>query len=516
MVNGTFIPVQDIVSKGPKFKVGDEVECIEGATSHSGPGSGWKLGYRFIVEKITFVDSGRPIYWKGLEGHGVYEDYLKLVAEEALITVGSIIKLKEYESYSDYTRHMGEQAKVVEIGGYPPLSYGIQWSDGSSSSVSRENIIIVKGGLRCKNFIVGDVITYEKGSDAFEGEGQIVFNDGLYYHIRLVEGTGGGLLLADGKTCWKVRAVNRLNLKRKRRRKIIVGLSERVGELFRYNEEIYIKDRHLVGKIYDIGYNAGIPRYTIEYYPKRRYVLVNSQDIERATDELKAEACYRCLVKKLSRERPGTEEENKKIRPGCAVEIRNMEENEDNGWEIGRRYIVIPTKYGNSSGSCYINKGGLGNTYDVDKSRVRFVEDLSVKFKFKISATVANSFYGYRGEKSPLVLLGANKKGVVDISIMSSDMSGCDELAGMSPNVFANTLRTLILTKREWVGYGIIYAGRDRAPTFWGLGLRFIERDKNLSRVYVCILPQKGIYPYRLVKYAGQLQFLPMQLQVVP
>ena len=57
-----------------KFKVGDFVECMGKKR-----GSGWKLGHQFKVTSITAHTTSTPIYWKGIENCGVYEESLKLV-----------------------------------------------------------------------------------------------------------------------------------------------------------------------------------------------------------------------------------------------------------------------------------------------------------------------------------------------------------------------------------------------------------------------------------------------------
>ncbi len=62
-----------------KFKVGDEVICIE--SDKESTGDGWQKDYRFTINKITSQDSEYPIYWKGLNRCGVFEHALKLAKE---------------------------------------------------------------------------------------------------------------------------------------------------------------------------------------------------------------------------------------------------------------------------------------------------------------------------------------------------------------------------------------------------------------------------------------------------
>jgi len=59
------------------IKVGDWVECINNDNVKSG--LGFKEGLCFIVECITRYDDGDVVYFGGLDGHGVYEPYLKKI-----------------------------------------------------------------------------------------------------------------------------------------------------------------------------------------------------------------------------------------------------------------------------------------------------------------------------------------------------------------------------------------------------------------------------------------------------
>jgi len=65
-----------------KFKVGQEVECIESnvvINSRYYGGAGWKKGLRFKIISISSSGNGCPIYWPGLHNLGIYEPFLKLV-----------------------------------------------------------------------------------------------------------------------------------------------------------------------------------------------------------------------------------------------------------------------------------------------------------------------------------------------------------------------------------------------------------------------------------------------------
>jgi len=64
-----------------KIKVGMKVVCVENPngivnSDHGGKGAGWKLGYVFTVSNIT-GNSPKRILWKGYNGCGVYEDFVK-------------------------------------------------------------------------------------------------------------------------------------------------------------------------------------------------------------------------------------------------------------------------------------------------------------------------------------------------------------------------------------------------------------------------------------------------------
>ena len=74
-----------------KFKIGDEVICIDGPPNDciDYPGGGWRLGFRFRVRKYT-TGNGMFIYWNGYDGCGVYEPALRLVSKNQY--VGTRIK----------------------------------------------------------------------------------------------------------------------------------------------------------------------------------------------------------------------------------------------------------------------------------------------------------------------------------------------------------------------------------------------------------------------------------------
>lgn len=64
-----------------KFKIGDKVICVENIKDKGTKGAGWRKNLIFKVSEITSTYSDKPIYWKGLEGCGVYENYLELVTK---------------------------------------------------------------------------------------------------------------------------------------------------------------------------------------------------------------------------------------------------------------------------------------------------------------------------------------------------------------------------------------------------------------------------------------------------
>lgn len=72
-------------NKKPKFKVGDEVICIDNPNrklkgiDNDGYGHGWKEGLKFKIEGISMEER---ILWGGLKGNGVYEDCVQLVSED--------------------------------------------------------------------------------------------------------------------------------------------------------------------------------------------------------------------------------------------------------------------------------------------------------------------------------------------------------------------------------------------------------------------------------------------------
>jgi len=450
--------LETIVQENTRFSIGDTVRCIGESIGKDGNltygGAGWELDLVFKIESKNSIDE---VYWRGKNNNGVWGHHLELLTLDKLLT-------------------------------------------------------------KVKLFSIGDIVICTKVVclDNFTGEGQIVYNDGIFYHIRKLDtSSGGGILLENRQYCWKFNLIYTENLKKVGHTKIEIGIDKNIKKIFKLNDEVFVKNMNTIGKIESIIYNNGIPQYALKIYPDNRYINIKSSEIKKATNKVKAKVCYQCLVKKLTRDVLGDEEENEKIKPGSVIQVRNLEVCEKNSWIIGKKYITVHSEYDKSLEYCTISKNTLPNICTIRREHFKLVEDLSNKFTLKVSSLVVKVFNQYRGDKSPILLLGKNKKGVIDVVFTATDESGCDNLAGMPPEIFAHTLRNIILTKREWVGYGIIYHGSSKPSYFTSMGLEFIEKDMNLNRFYVCILPGRGIYPYRLIKCDGRIQLLPVQIEIV-
>jgi hypothetical protein len=496
------------------LEIGDTVECIGESSGLDGDstygGGGWKSGYIF---KIDHFSHNNEICWD-ISNNGIWCHHIRLIQE-----IGGKIKLKSYEKYSDYIAHVGQEAEITERVSASEYDYRIKWIDGVTSLVKLNNIVGINFKLAKppKPLVVGDIVTCApSNSDPFAGEGQIVYNDGIRYHIRRLDGhPGGGLLLENGGQCWRIALRHHNYLTKVRHSKIEIRISKQIKRIFKIEDEIFSKVTRIIGKVTHINYNNGFPTYTIITYPKNTTTNIAHSETVKATDKLKTEVCYQCLLKKLSRDTLGTKEENELIQPGCVAEVRNLEVCEKEYYTIGKRYIIVNSAddYENAA-QCTISKGELKDYYHINKSYFKFVKDLRSKYTIKVSSLVIKTFNQYKGDKSPILLLGKNSKGVIDVVFTATDMSGCDSLAGMPPEAFASTLRNIILTKREWVGYGIIYYG-SKPRFFTDLSREFIKKDTNFDRFYICILPRTGVYPYKLIKYDGHLQLLPVNMVIV-
>ena len=60
------------------------------------------------------------------------------------ILIGKSVKLKAYTFYNDYTGHYGEIATVENEGMFGTLPIPIRWADNTTSSVNRNNLIIIE------------------------------------------------------------------------------------------------------------------------------------------------------------------------------------------------------------------------------------------------------------------------------------------------------------------------------------------------------------------------------------
>ena len=81
----------------PKFKQGDKLRCIKvdpvpkREYQRGSRGAGWKDQLVFKVDQIRTEANGTPIYFGGVNGHGVYEDQVELAELKNQLT-----KLKEW------------------------------------------------------------------------------------------------------------------------------------------------------------------------------------------------------------------------------------------------------------------------------------------------------------------------------------------------------------------------------------------------------------------------------------
>jgi len=91
-----------------KFKVGDEVICVE---SDKTKGDGWKKDYRFTIESISNEHDGNPIYWKGLNGSGVYEGALELAKPKKPINPTHLVVWDEKDQDPCQFFESGDEAR---------------------------------------------------------------------------------------------------------------------------------------------------------------------------------------------------------------------------------------------------------------------------------------------------------------------------------------------------------------------------------------------------------------------
>lgn len=66
-----------------KYKIGDKLECINTYPAfYAEPGVGWSIGLVFTVTDVYTTNEGFHLYYGGENGHGIYENWLKLVVTE--------------------------------------------------------------------------------------------------------------------------------------------------------------------------------------------------------------------------------------------------------------------------------------------------------------------------------------------------------------------------------------------------------------------------------------------------
>jgi len=481
----------------------------------------WADGSESCVNKsnIMFADELAKLKWVKINSP-TFQKKLKeglIVELQSNYVIGQIGEVDKTKFYIWQNVSSGSRG-TKDIKGFI-FSYVVHLSDINNIRIlgKRESTAWLKDNYLTELHI-GDIVSCKPNcGNYFSGKGQIVLIDSKYFYLSVPRTSGGGVRLSNGRNAWTIPITYRPSLLAHGNKPLTIKIDESI-RLFNEKDEVYIKDEKVVGTIYAVGYDNGMPYYYIQKYPHKKQVVRSYTEIEYATNEIKIEVCYQCLMRRLTRDKPGTDKENKLIRAGCLVEVRNLKECEENSLIIGNKYIILNGDYDSeTSDRCLTCADGLFKMHVEYRYRLKFLEDLKKKkeYKLRISKLAVNSMENFKYEKSPILLFGRNKKGIVDVVFMATDGSGCDNLATMPRKSLAAALRNIMLTNREFAGYGVLYPNKSGLAFFSDLGQRFILRDANIDRFYVSVVSGRGIFPYKLVDVNGRMNLMPVKLEIV-
>ena len=548
-------------------------------------GAGWTETYEFVVGNVTKRSlTNRFIYWPKDGGGGVYENHLDLV-HKANGTVPEAPKksikskgvrmqelagtLREGQYVYLYEPTTGSLVISGEIGEIDKeKGYVYLWQNDYSGTIGKKSpttkgykfswvtYLTAEYRVRFVSKKAYERITFKKTCplergdivkclpnaphNSFTGEAKVAYVGTTYLYLVLATGAGGdGFRLLNGRFTWIFRIAERSFLTLVRRGDKTIDIQEdpkkakffAIGDTVRTNAgkegKIIGDDRGDYSLYYKIKYSkikysgtSGAIRWPDESTGEE---FVKSVDLTKIKVRVKKEPV-------VPFEPIGTPEETKLVKPGCLVEIRHCKEAQAEGYPLGYKGILSNRgRYGQSE-YCYLSKGFLTEGdrkwrgyYSVRPPYLRVIKDLSVGKEVTVAKNVLASFYDYAGEKSPIVLLGANKSGVIDVFQLATDGRGCDALATMTATNFSVALRNLLLMKRKWVGFGVVYKNGRNTADFSGEALNFIMKFLRPNDVYLCINSRRSaeskevqaIYPYRITKYNKDYHLLNVPVKFV-
>ena len=491
---------------GGRFVVGDWVRRVRNSFHGMNPGD------ESIVKSMN--GNGNIQLDKYVGNHDPLNFEL---VKESSSKVGKGVKMfKVGERLKQIKWAVGENPYVIVT----KIEGNTVWHKHEGKSYSADSLGSTCDGFECfarvgkedRDFEVGDRIRYP------EGEAKIVFICSIYYHLlRDDKMTGGGIILEDGFHSWVYG--------RDRRHQItLVSRGKIKDKRIKYGESaiglgLFVKNKVTgeSGIVEDYKYEGRLYCYVRLFNGSSRVFQCSELEVlkEQSARKLRIRMNLGKAFMELHRDCLGTKEENDLIKLGCLVEIRNLKENGNLDYgKVGGRFVVFSV----SGDVCGLDIGLGYEVKSIDKSRVRFVEDLAKDVKLKVSDVLIKSFEQFRGERSPVLLLGSNRKGIIDVVQVATNGAGCSALGEMDGRSFYMALKNLLLMKRKWEGFGVMFAVGHSGNAY-----RFSATARDYL-LYNCYSPDKvyigigtdRIYPYKLYKSEdGRIHLVPIGMEVV-
>ncbi len=177
-----------------EFKKGDTVRCITG-DGEPGQGQGWKLGYEYEVTRVE--NYGRDCFFGGLNGHGVYQDYLELVSksQEAKFNVGDEVEYFQNTDGYSMCASIGEtltiksrEKDVMLLGSHK--GYEVCCESGTKQSVRSTDIRVISELKTEKNSTTGEKTMKKTISTLFKNTDEALLVE-KHLGTGFAEGTKG-------------------------------------------------------------------------------------------------------------------------------------------------------------------------------------------------------------------------------------------------------------------------------------------------------------------------------------
>lgn len=380
-------------------------------------------------------------------------------------------------------------------------SWGIQWNDTHASISIVDNDDIPKVG----NWIL------HVGGEYSNQASKILYNDGQYLHLLRLDGlAGGGVRMSHnnkhayleyaGNIAYFIRLPNPPNSASKEI--LDAHVIEADIPKFKISDEVMLRDELTTTYVIrGIAYDGGVVRYLLTNQTIESDGIYYNQDAIIPVNKYKSNFMKTMRKAYLSThiDPAPTPEQMKEFVCGALVEVRNdptMVQIPNfppySLWSILEEdpieNIVTVTRYMDT----YPSRGVSKNIFMLHTPSARY-EPIS------LASSIVRLFNCYARAKTPVFLLGMNKKKIVDIAISITDERGCSDMATIFPEAYVMAVRTLNVSNRDICGYAILYPSRTKNSlysSFLSTHVRELIRETFSNNTIYIVSEMGKLYVY--------------------